>query len=140
VEGIGRSGDKGAIYNLNIRGASEKSALVKQAIAFARAKTGDFTLLTLIVEGFMRPGLQAYAFDYLVELGAPLAPSLVGFTTHTNVKVRAGVTEVLGIIGNQASLVALEPLTRDKDKLVAGAAARSQRRLAPRLQAQPRVP
>lgn len=140
VEGIGRTGDKGAVYNLKIRSSGEKSRLVQQAMAFARAKTGDFTLMTNVVDGFMRAELQAYAFEYLVELGAPLAPSLVGYATHPNAKVRAGVAEVLGIVGNQASLAVVEPLTRDKDKTVAAAAARSQRRLALRVPAQPRVP
>jgi hypothetical protein len=50
------------------------------------------------------------------------------------------VAEVLGIIGNQTSLGLVEVLMRDQSKLVAEAAARSQKRLVPRISAVARVP
>jgi HEAT repeat protein len=140
VEGIGRSGDKSAMANLGVRTTREKSALVLQAIGFARAKQRDFSDMARVVEGLRNPSTAAYAFAYLVELGAPIAPSLAGYGTHKDAQIRAGVAEVLGIIGGQGSLPTIEALARDKDKRVAAAAERSRRRLVVRTPAQPRVP
>lgn len=139
VDGIGRTGDAAAMNSLQIRAAKERSDVVKQALAFAKARNGDFSGLASIVEGFRRDDLQARTFDYLVELGAPIAPSLAGYATHQDAKIRAGVIEVLGIIGNQASLATIEALISDKDRLVSSAARRSQKRLAVRLPLTPRI-
>jgi HEAT repeat protein len=140
VEGIGRSNDKSAIANLLVRTTREKSPLVLQAVAFARAKQGDFTQIAKVVEGLRDASTAADAFRYLVELGSPLAPSLAGASSYKDPQVRAGVAEVLGIIGTQESLSVLGSLAKDKDKRVAAAAERSQKRLVPRMPAQPRVP
>jgi hypothetical protein len=113
---------------------------VLQAVAFARAKQGDFSQIALVVEGLRGTETGGHAFGYLVELGAPLAPSLAGAASYKDPRVRAGVAEVLGMIGTQASLPTIDALTRDKDKRVAAAAERSRRRIVPRTPAQPRVP
>jgi len=140
VEGIGRSGDKSAMANLGVRTTREKSPLVLQAVGFARAKTGDFSQVSSVVEGLRDSATAAHAFAYLVELGVPLAPSLAGYASHKDPKIRAGVAEVLGIVGSQASLPTIDALARDKDPRVAAAAERSRRRLVVRTPAQPRVP
>jgi len=140
VEGIGRSGDKSAMANLDVRTTREKSPLVLQAVGFARATQGDFSQVTRVVEGLRDAATAAYAFGYLVELGSPLAPSLAGYGSHKDPKIRAGVAEVLGIVGSQASLPTIDALARDKDSRVAAAAERSRRRLVVRPPAQPRVP
>ena len=140
VEGIARSDDKSAMSNLLVRTSREKTPLVLQAVAFARARQGDFSQAALIVEGLKDQATSAHAFKYLVELGSPVAPSLAGAASYKDPQVRAGVAEVLGIIGTQASLPAINTLLADKDKRVAAAAERSRKRLVPRMPAQPRVP
>ena len=140
VEGVARSGDTTALSNLLVRTTREQSRLLLQAVAFARAKQGDFSQIARVVEGLRDAETSAYAFAYLVELGPPLAPSLAGAASDKDPRVRAGVAEVLGIIGSQASLPVLDSLSNDKDNAVAAAARRSQRRLVPRAPAQPRVP
>jgi len=140
VEGIARTGDKDGLAEMEARTSRDQSAFVTYARAFARAKALDYSQLTKLVEGFKYSLLESDVFDYLVELGAPLAPELWAFSTHKDTKIRAGVAEVLGIIGSQASLPAVEALMGDKNSLVAAAAARSQKRLVPRDPAQPRVP
>lgn len=140
VEGLARSGDQTAMSNLLVRTTREKSAVVLQAVAFARAKQGDFSQIARVVEGLRSTKTGGYAFAYLVELGALLAPSLAGAESYKDVQVRAGVAEVLGMIGTQASLPTIDALARDKDKHVGAAAERSRRRLVPRTPTQPRVP
>jgi hypothetical protein len=126
--------------NLDVRTTREKSPLVLQAVGFARAAQGDFSQVTRVVEGLRDSATAAHAFVYLVELGSPLAPSLAGYGSHKDPKIRAGVAEVLGIVGSQASLPTIDALARDKDPRVAAAAERSRRRLVVRSPAQPRVP
>ncbi len=140
VEGIARTGDKDGIAQMEARTARDRAAFVTHARAFARAMAGDYSSLTKIVEGFKYSLLQSDTFDYLVELGPPVAQALAAFSTHKDGKVRAGVVEVLGIIGNQASLPAVEALTNDTNGLVAAAASRSRQRLVPRDPAKPRLP
>jgi len=140
VEGIGRVGDKGALANMEVRTGREKSEIVLQAVAFARARNGDFSQIARIVEGFRGAETRASAFDDLVELGPALAPSLAGYVAHRDASVRAGVAEVLGVIGSPASLSVIDTLARDRNSLVASAAERSRRRLVLRTPAQPRRP
>lgn len=140
VEAIARSGDQTALSNLLARTAREKSAPVLQAIAFARAKQGDFSQIVRVVEGLRDDASAAYAWEYLIELGPPLAPSLAGSASYKDPRVRASVAEVLGIIGTEASLPALDALSRDKDTRVAAAAERSRKRILPRPPAQSRMP
>jgi len=140
VEGIARTGDKDGFAEMEARTLRDQSAFVTYARAFARAKVRDYSQLTKLVEGLKYSLLQSDVFDYLVELGAPVASELWTFSTHKDAKVRAGVAEVLGIVGAQASLPPVEALMADKNVMVAAAAARSQKRLVPRGPSQPRVP
>jgi len=140
VEGIGRTGDAAAMAEMESRIAREQTAYVVYARAFAKARNGDLSQIAKIVEGFKYSLLESDTFDYLVELGAPVAPQLWTFSTHKDARVRAGVAEVLGIVGSQASLPAVEAMMGDRNSLVAAAASRSQKRLVPRDPAQPRVP
>jgi hypothetical protein len=140
IEGIARTGDAEAMVQMEARTANDQSAFVGHARAFAKARTGDFSQVTKLVEGFKYTLLESDTFAYLVELGAPAARELAAFSTHKDAKVRAGVAEVLGLIGDQTSLGLIEGMMRDKSKLVSEAAARSQKRLMPRVGAAARLP
>jgi HEAT repeat protein len=140
VEGIGRTGDRAAMAEMETRMAREQSPYVVYARAFAKARNGDVSQVAKIVGGFGYSLLESDTFDYLVELGPTVAPELWSFSTHKDAKVRAGAAEVLGIIGTQASLPAVEAMMGDRSSLVKAAAARSQKRLVPRDPVQPRVP
>jgi len=140
LEGMARIGDKAALAGLVARASSDRSQVVRLAVAFARARAGDFSELEVIVEGFKNRELRTATFNYLVELGPTVAPSLGGATGQRDVKIRAGLAEVLGVIGNSSTLATLELLGRDRDKTVATAAQRSQRRLTIRPPGTPRLP
>jgi HEAT repeat protein len=140
VEGIGRIQDKPAMADVVARTAREQSPYVVYARAFARARNGDLKQIAKLVEGFKYSLLESEVFAYLVELGAPGAPELVTYASHKDSKVRAGVAEVLGVIGDESAVPALGTLARDKSAIVASAAARSQARLTPRVRAAARLP
>ncbi len=138
IEGIARTGDKDAMAEMESRTARDQSAYVTYARAFARALNGDYSQLPKLVDGFKYSLLASDTFQYLVELGAPAATELAAFSTNRDAKVRAGIAEVLGIVGAQPSLGVIEVMMRDRSDLVAGAAERSQKRLTPRAKALPR--
>jgi HEAT repeat protein len=132
IEGIARTGDAASMAQVKAKMAGDQSAYVGHALAFAKARTGDFSEMTKLVQGFKYSSLESDTFAYLVELGGAAAGELATFSTNGDVRVRAGVAEVLGIVGTQTSLGLVEVLMRDRSKPVAEAAARSQKRLVPR--------
>jgi len=139
VAGIGRTGDKTAFFNLEARIARDKSQHVKLAMAFARVRGGDLSQVVTLAEGFTKAKLAPAAFDYLVELGPAVTDALAPIASHTDADVRAGVAEVLGIIGNAQSAFVVQSLSRDKKKAVSEAGVRSAKRLSPRPANAPRL-
>lgn len=137
--GIGRTGDKNAIYTMETTTARDKSGHVKLALAFSQARNGDLAQIVTIAEGFKKASLAPAAYDYLVELGPPIADALAPIASHRDAKVRAGVAEVLGSIGNPQSVFVVQSLSRDKNAKVAAAGLRSAKRLSPRPPNAPRL-
>jgi HEAT repeat protein len=137
--GIGRLGDKSAIYDMETRTAKDKSQYVKLAVAFSRVRNGDLSQVVALAEGFKKDTLAPAAFEYLVELGPAVAGALAPVATHKDMKVRAGVAEVLGLIGNEQSVFVVQSLSRDKTRLVSAAGLRSVKRLSPRPPNAPRL-
>jgi HEAT repeat protein len=140
VEGIGRTGDAAAMAQMRAKAERDQSAYVGHALAFAKARSGDFAEMTKLVQGFKYSSLAPDTHSYLVELGPAAALELAAFSTNADPRIRAGVAEVLGIVGNQTSLVLLDVLMRDRSSPVADAAARSQKRLVARASAAGRMP
>lgn len=132
VEGIGRTGDTVGMGQMQIKAEPDQSAYVGHALAFAKAKNANYGELSKLVGGFRYSSLANLTFNYLVELGPGSAPELGSFSKNSDPRIRAGVAEVLGIVGDQTSLGLIEVLSRDKNRSVAEAAARSQARLVPR--------
>jgi HEAT repeat protein len=140
VEGIGRTRDADAMTQMLAKAEGDQSAYVGHAVAFAKALNTNFREMPKLVQGFRYSSLAAQTSAYLVELGAPAALELSAFSTNSDARVRAGVAEVLGIVGDQTSLGLVEVLMRDRNKTVADAAARSQKRLVPRPGGAARMP
>jgi len=140
LEGTARIGDRTALNALLVRAASIRTPTVRLAAAFARARTGDFGELGQITDGLGNADTADAAFAYLVELGPAVAPSLGGAASYRDVQVRAGVADLLGIIGTKATLPTLDALAHDRDRTVAAAASRSQKRLSVRPPGIPRTP
>jgi HEAT repeat protein len=139
VEGIGRTGDAQAMAQMRVKAERDQSPYVGHALAFAKARTGNFSEMTKLVLGFKYSSLARDTFAYLVELGPAAALELAAYSTNSDPRVRAGVADVLGIVGDQTSLGLVDVLMRDRNSAVAEAAARSQKRLMPRVSAAGRM-
>jgi HEAT repeat protein len=140
VEGIGRTLDADAMAQMLSKAERDQSAWVGHAVAFAKALNTNYREMPKLVQGFRYSSLAPQTSAYLVELGAPAALELSAFSTNSDARVRAGVAEALGIVGDQTSLGLVDVLMRDRVKAVAEAAARSQKRLVPRQGGAARMP
>jgi HEAT repeat protein len=139
VAGIARMADKRAIYDMETRVAKDKSKRVKLALAFSRAKNGDLSQVVTVAEGFKHDDLAGAAFDYLLDLGPTVADALAPVAAHRDANVRAGVADLLGVVGNEQSVFVVQSLSRDKNRQVAEAGVRSAKRLSPRPANAPRL-
>ncbi len=121
VEGLGRIGDKSVTEDL-VRGATmDDSEMVRMAMAFALAKLGR-NYVTRIVDAMDSPKLVPQAQEYLIELGPSIVQDLYPRLQESEPAIRAAVAEVLGVIGGEGSLPALQPVTQDRDPQVASSA------------------
>jgi HEAT repeat protein len=121
AEGLGRSGDTSEIAALEIGAGNDSSEMARAAMAFALQKLGR-NYVPRLVEFMKSAKMAPQVAEYLIELGAPIAPQLVSHLQDPNGAIRGNVALVLGAVGGDGTLTALEPLTSDPDRDVARAA------------------
>jgi len=128
AEGLGRAGDTSELPALEIGAGNDTSEMVRAAMAFALQKLGR-NYIPRLVESLDSDKTAPQIAGYLLELGPPVAPTLVSHLQDPSPAIRGNVATILGAIGNEASLTALQPLTSDKDRAVAQAATRAIERI-----------
>jgi HEAT repeat protein len=127
AEGLARTGHTAAVAALEAGAGNDTSAMARAAMAYALQKLGRHyvpRLVEFLDDG--RTTLQVQ--DYLIELGAPIEKELLPSLQEPDAAIRAAVADVLGEIGGDASLNALQNLT-DRDKDVIEAAKRAVERI-----------
>ena len=128
MEGIGRAGDTESVSVLERSATMDEAPMVRLAAAFALQKLGR-NYAARVVDLMRSDQMIAQAQEYLVELGAPMIPTLVPRLQEPDANVREAVADVLGVIGNASIVPALEAVTKDRDPSVASAARRAIARL-----------
>jgi HEAT repeat protein len=128
AEGLGRAGDTSELPTLEIGAGNDTSDMVRAAMAFALQKLGR-NYIRRLVESLDSDKTAPQIAGYLLELGPPVAPTLVSHLQDPSPAIRGNVATILGAIGDEASLTALQPLTSDKDRAVAQAATRAIERI-----------
>ena len=127
AEGLGRTGDATAMTALETGAGNEPSDPARAAMTFAVHKLGR-NMIPRLVE-FLDDGKTTLQVqDYLLELGPAIEKDLLPSLQDPNEAIRAAVAEVLGQIGGEASLAALQAL-KDRDKDVVEAATRAVARI-----------
>jgi HEAT repeat protein len=137
VEGLARINDRIALQGVEGKLAGDRSRRVKLALAFARYRASGASQVGVIVDGlkpnvFGSKTLQAQAWNYLIELGSELVPSLLPFLQGRDVETRSMVAEALGVIGDARALPSLDAALQDSSRIMSSAVARSIKRLRPR--------
>lgn len=124
AEGLARSGQASLSLPTLESGSGDRDKTVALAFAYALQSVGRPSLDRLV--GALRdPKLEAQAMLYLTELGRPIARALGGYIQDPDPAVRRSVAMVLGIIGGEDALAALERAKLDPDTDVARAAERA---------------
>jgi HEAT repeat protein len=124
AEGLGRAGDASALDDLERMVTTDDSAMVRAASAFALQKLGR-NYAARIVDLMSNDKVVLQAQGYLVELGPAMLSAVTPRLQEPDPSVRAAVADVLGAIGDQTTLVALEAATQDSDAEVAASAKRA---------------
>jgi HEAT repeat protein len=128
VEGLGRAGDTSEVATIQPLATTEPSAMNRAAMTFALQKLGQNYVARLAdFLGSSRTALQVQ--EYLLELGPTVIPELMPRLKEPDPDVRARVAEVIGALGDQSAVAALDPLTKDRDRSVAEAAANAIERI-----------
>jgi HEAT repeat protein len=127
AEGLGRSGSTAAMSALETGAGNDTSDSARAAIAFALQKLGR-NYVARLVEFLNDSPTVLQVQGYLIELGSPIEKDLVVSLQDPDEKIRAAVVDVLGEIGGEASLAALQNMP-DRDKEVVEAAKQAVERI-----------
>jgi HEAT repeat protein len=128
AEGLGRTGDTSEVSVLEIGAGNDESETARAAMAFALQKLGR-NYVTRLVDFLDSAKMTAQVQSYLLELGPSIVPALTPRLQEPDAEVRARIAEVLGLLGGEAALAALQPLTQGKDRDVVDAATRAIERI-----------
>ena len=134
AEGLGRSGDTTQISVLETGAGNDASDAARAAMTFALQKLGRHYLPRLIE--FLDEGRTALQVQgYFLELGPAIEKELLPSLQEPDASLRAALADVLGAIGGDASLAALQTLQQqDRDRTDAA------RRAVERIKMRPSTP
>jgi HEAT repeat protein len=128
AEGLGRAGDASAVAMLETAIGTESSEMVRIAMAFALQKLGR-NYLPRLVESVDSEKLAPQIAGYLIELGATVADRLVPHLKDPDPTIRGNVALMLGAIGDESHVPAVQALVKDRDREVVRAATRAIERI-----------
>ncbi len=131
AEGLARSGDTSEIGALEVAIGMEPSDTVRAAIAFALQKSGR-NYVSRMADAMDSAKMAPQVAEYFIELGPAIVPALLPHLQDPDAAIRGNIAQVLGAIGGEGALAALQPLTQDKDREVARAATRAIERIKER--------
>lgn len=128
AEGLARAGDATALAALEVGAGNDSAEMVRAAMAFALQKLGR-NYVPRLVESIDSAKMAPQVAGYFIELGPSVVPPLVAHLQDPSPAIRANVALVLGALGGEGALAALQPLTQDRDRDVVQAATRAIERI-----------
>jgi HEAT repeat protein len=121
IEGLARAGATEDIAAIETLFAKDGSDMVRTAAAFGLQKLGR-NAVPQLAAALASDRLAPQIAGYFIELGPSTAPALSAHVKDPNDAVRGNVALVLGAIGSDAEIRAIEPLLQDKNRDVVRAA------------------
>jgi HEAT repeat protein len=123
AEGLGRVADRESLEVLRTLQASDRSAEVRMAAAFAVDRLGDSQTHVLAAHLIVRD-INAQVLDYLLEIGRP---SLGGIRATLDVakdrRHRSDLVHLIGFVGTRDEIAWVETFLADRDERMRRAAA-----------------
>ena len=127
-EGLARLADRSFGTVMSADRLVEKNARVQSAQAFGLLRIGRQEYMEELVRALGKPATRELAREYLLETQATERPALFAMQPKS-ADARAELADVLGLMGDQGALPALQAMQHDADTTVARNAERSIRRL-----------
>lgn len=127
AEGIARLGLDSTDNAIETAAGNDPSAMVRAAMAYAMQQRGR-NYIPRLIEFLDDPETTLQVQAYLLDIGPAIEKELLPSLQEPDEAIRAAVADVLGEIGSDAALAALEAL-KDRDKDVVEAAARAVSRI-----------
>lgn len=127
AEGLGRIGDTSQLSVLLTGAGNDLSSETRAAMAFALQKLGH-RYVARLADFLSSDDMVQQVQDYFIELGPTVEKDLLPMLHEPDEVVQARVAEILGSIGSEASIAALERL-KDRDRRAAAAADRALERI-----------
>jgi HEAT repeat protein len=124
TEGLGRAGDAASLDTLEKNVTIDDSPMVRLAAAFALQKLGR-NYAARLVDLMSSPKVLAQGQEYLIELGPSMTPTVLPRIQDPDPDLREALIDVLGVIGHDSTLPALEAAAKDGKASVAAAATRA---------------
>ncbi|HLY61516.1 MAG TPA: HEAT repeat domain-containing protein [Terriglobia bacterium] len=139
AEGLGRTGVKENVAELQKAATAEKDAEAKLAIQFALTDLGTNEYLDTLVEGLTSRLHADTAETYLVELSRnpEFLPKLYPYLNSNDATIRRKLAVVLVSTGDKTSIEPLQKLSHDSNNDVAAAALRALSATRSRLNSNP---
>ena len=129
AEGLGRAGDASQATTLETGAGNDLAPTTRAAMAFALQKLGR-NYVTRLVDFLSSDELSLQVQGYLIELGEDIEQELLPRLQEPDDIVRARVAQVLGAIGGDSSVLALQEMkAKDRDRMVASAVERAVERI-----------
>src|SRR5256886_1898898 len=128
-EGLARTADSSMKTQIAAARLVEKNAWVRTAQAFGLLRLGQSEYLDELIRGLDSWTTRDLAKEYLLETQGADRQALFA-PRAASATARAGLADVLGLIGDPDALPRLQELSRDSDKDVAKAADRATKRIA----------
>lgn len=123
VEGLARAGDRTALAALDSLTAP-KTRAEAMALAYARHRAGRPTVPQLVA-GLRERDVEPQVMAYLVDLGRPIVGDLEAHLREPEPAVRERVAMVLGLIGGEEAVAALQRALPDTNVDVSRAVERA---------------
>jgi len=129
IEGLGRVSDKSLLSAFKKDFQRERNDDLRLAYSFALVRLGDHDFLDSIVLGLTSTTAGKRCRDYLLEVGPSVLSDIYPYLNDQDANIRAELCDIIGAMGDEASITWLDPLVKDPSPKVADRANRATERL-----------
>ena len=129
IEGLGRISDASMLSAFKKDFQRERNDELRLAYSFALVRLGDHDFLDSIVLGLTSATAGKRCRGYLLEVGPSVLSDVYPYLNDQDANIRAELCDIIGAMGDGASIAWLEPLVNDPSPKVADRANRAIERL-----------
>ncbi len=129
IEGLGRVADASMLSAFKKDFQRERNDDLRLAYSYALVRLGDRDFLDSIVLGLSSATAGRRCRGYLLELGPSVLSDIYPYLNDQDANIRSELCDIIGALGDDASIGWLEPLVKDPSPKVADRANRAIERL-----------